>query len=136
MQAQGHKGGLLPTTTGSAQQLSLLKLHHPKTRVGTAKLPAHAVSQVHSTMPLHFRALHGNRLPPVSQGLPAHLQPSRHVRKAPSQLPHCSLLSHILNCDSLQTSPYHVPQDSSRFTSHLRVPTRTISGVILPFVSQ
>lgn len=112
-------------------QVAKKSLHHPKARAGTAPLPAHAVSQSH-------RATNTQGLPREmgSPYLPAHLQHSNHVRKPPFQLPHHSLLTHTLTCDSLQTSLYHLPQGSSRFTSHLKAPTRTISEVILPFVSQ
>lgn len=137
MQEQWLKGEL-PLLLVSAQQFSLLKLQRNlciTPRQGQAQQSSQPTQYAKVTGP----GTHTQQLP-TEMGFPPHLRSFQLTFSTaampgnpPSQLPHHS---QILTCDSLQTSPYHLPQDSFRFTSHLKAPTRTISGVILPFVSQ
>lgn len=131
-QEQGHRGELPPLI--SLQQLLLLKL--PRNPCITPKRE----QAQQSSQPTQYPKVTGpgaqtQRVPMetgspshTSRGLPAHLQHSSCVKNPSSQLPH-----HIVNSGSPQTSPYHLPQDSPKLTSHLKTPTRTISRIIFTF---
>lgn len=130
---QGHRPRL-PVFLVSVHQLPLLK---PQRNLCITPRHSRAPSPC-STPRSQGQAptiFHGNTFLPYLRAL--QLTCSRAaVPGTPSQLPHKTLSSHILTSDSLQTNPYHPTQDSSRFTSKLKAPKMTISGVILPFASQ
>lgn len=112
-------------------------LHHTKARAGIAVLPAYVVSQGHKARHAYAGGPMKTGSPPYLRGFHLSWNTATMSGTPPSRLPHhISLSSQTSTCDSLQTGPYHLPQNSSRFTSHLRASNRTTSGVILPFVSQ
>lgn len=138
---QGHaRGGSqrrAATTPGFSlaaftSQVAKKSLRLTKARAGTAELTAHAVSQ-------GDRARHTQGLPMEmgsppylrASSLPAAQQPCQEHPPSPPRLS-CHITAsqaRLLTCDSLQISPYHLPRDSSKFTSYSRAPTRTISGL-------
>lgn len=139
MQEQRHKPTLPPLLVSVHQLLHLNPERNlcitPRQGQGTAELPAHAAPRGHRARHPHWGAFHGKRLLPYLRAL--QVTCSRAAEPgAPSQLPHKTLPSQILTCDSRQTNPYPPTQDSSRFSSNLRGSKMTITGVILTFASQ